>query len=129
MKKPPSPGHAAPEYPFTIGADIFVPWAAPDLRNGTETSITLVTYNFPGGDAPPPLTLAAEIRDESGAARPATLRVVGQTRPDKSGVRRLRVAFRPEALAPGPYRLTIGVSETGSRAASDGSARFRIVER
>jgi VWFA-related protein len=126
VKKPPPAGQQIPEYPFALGAESFVPSAAPVLDPQKETRIALVTYNFPGGDAPPPLDLRFEIADSAGKSWPAAVRALGQTRAEKGAARKLLLAFRPDGLPPGRYRMKIGVSERASHASAEAVAGFEV---
>jgi len=129
VKKPPAAGQVTPEYPFTLGAESFVPSAAPLLDPQKEAKIALVTYNFPGGDAPPPLDLRFEITDSAGKPWPASVRALGQTRAEKGAARKLLLAFRPEGLPPGRYRIKAGVSERASQASAEAVAGFEVGRR
>jgi VWFA-related protein len=126
VKKPPAPGQPSPEYPFVIGADTFVPAAAPVLDPEKESRIALVTYNFPGGAAPPPLDLRVEVADAAGKVWPAAVRALGQTQGEKDAPRKLLIGFRPDGLPDGKYRMKISVAERVSGAAADASAGFEV---
>jgi VWFA-related protein len=126
VKKPPQAGQASPEYPFVIGADTFVPAAAPILDPELESRIALVTYNFPGGAAPPPLDLRVEVADAAGKAWPAAVRALGQTHGEKDAPRKLLIAFRPDGLPDGNYRMKISVADRASGAAAEAAAGFEV---
>ena len=126
VKKPPAAGQTPSEYPFALGVESFVPAAAPVLDPQKEAKIALVTYNFPGGEAPPPLDLRFEIADSTGKSWPAAVRALGQTRAEKGGARKLLLAFRPDGLPPGRYRMKVGVSERASQASAEAVAGFEV---
>ncbi len=128
VKAPPRETREPGEYPFTIGGDPFVPWAAPAVEKGSETRIAVVTCNFPDGASggkPPALELHPELSG-NGRAWPASLRLLGQTAVEKGGTRKILLAFKPENLPPGTYRLKVGVSEPKSGAAAAGVTEFEI---
>lgn len=117
------------EYPFVVGGETFVPWAAPVLEAGTEVKVAIFTYNYPAGaegGKPPALQLAPAILG-NGRAWPASgLRLLGQSGVEKGGARKILLAFKPDGLPPGKYRLKLGVSESTSGAAADGVAAFEV---
>ncbi len=128
VKAPAREGREPGEYPFTVGGDAFVPWAAPSVEKGSETRVTVVTCNFPQGPAggkPPALELHPELSG-NGRAWPASLRLLGQTPVEKGGTRKILLTFKPENLPPGTYRLKVGVSEPGSGAAAEGVTEFEV---
>jgi hypothetical protein len=126
VKKPPAPGQPSLAYPFVIGADTFVPAAAPVLDPEKESRIALVAYNFPGGAAPPPLDLHVDVADAAGKSWPAAVRALGQTQGEKDAPRKLLVAFRPDGLPDGKYRMKISLAERASGAAAEASAAFEV---
>jgi hypothetical protein len=54
------------------------------------------------------------------------VRALGQTRPEKGAARKLLLAFRPDGLPPGKYRMKVGVSERGSQASAEAVAGFEV---
>lgn len=130
VRAPQAAGGAEPaEYPFVLGGESFVPAAAPVLDAGTEVKIAVVTFNYPSGPEggkPPALALSPAILG-NGRAWPVTgFRLLGQSGVEKSGARKILLAFKPDGLPPGKYRLKLGVSEATSGATADGMAGFEV---
>ncbi|HEY6051337.1 MAG TPA: hypothetical protein VIZ58_08800, partial [Thermoanaerobaculia bacterium] len=113
VKKPPPAGQPSPEYPFFVGRETFIPAAAPVLDPEKEARFALVTYNFRAGSTPPPLDVRAEVTDSAGKMRPASVRPVDHSY-GNDGARKLLVAFRPDGLPEGKYRIKVFVADRAS---------------
>jgi VWFA-related protein len=124
VKRPPPAGQSQ-EYPFFVGGETFVPAAAPVLDPASEARFALVTYNFRGGSAPPPLDVRAEVADAAGKIFPAAVHSVGHSY-GNDGARKLLVAFRPEGLPDGRYQMKVFVADRASTATAESSASFEV---
>jgi VWFA-related protein len=109
-------------YPFTVGAQAYVPAALPRLQPGEAVPVALVGYNLGGGQLEAKARVqGADGRDLGGGdLRLAGSEPGGGTRPEV-----WRAVFRaPRGLAPGQYRLIVTV--TGPGGAQTGTSLFSV---
>ena len=112
----------APSLP--VAPPDLVPAAAPEVRSGSPTQLSVVAYYF--GD-PQALKIGAQVLSEAG--RPlaeGAIRVIGQTSPDPDGKRVLMVSFTPEQLSPGLYALRVFLRDGATGKSGIASAPFRV---
>ncbi|HEX6865310.1 MAG TPA: VWA domain-containing protein [Thermoanaerobaculia bacterium] len=102
-------------FPFTHGELAWLPDPQPELRQGQETAVALVSYHLAGE-----LKIRTQVVTPDGReVASGGLRVLGRESGAADGAQRLRAAFRTPALAPGEYLLRVTVSgEGGERTSS-----------
>jgi VWFA-related protein len=104
------------EFPFMAGPDPFLPDSLPATAAGKPLKLCLFAYSM--GD-PAQVRIGGQLLD--GGGKPigdAKLSLVGHSNPDALGKATYLLAWNPEGLAPGKYRLRIVVQDP-----STGSAR------
>ena len=85
--------------------------------------------NYPAGTAcgkPPALQLSPAIFGNGRAWPAAGLKLLGKFSVEKVGARKILLAWRPESLPPGKYRLKLAVSESASGATAEGIMPFEV---
>lgn len=103
-------------FPYMAGADPFLPDSSPATAAGKPLKLCLFAYSL--GD-PSQVRIGGQLLD--GAGKPvgdAKLALVGHANPDALGKATYLLAWSPEGVAPGKYRLRIVVQDPAS-----GSAR------
>ena len=107
-------------FPFTQGEVSYLPDPQPELRQGQETAVALVSYHLAGE-----LKIRTQVVTLDGReVATGGLRVLGRESGAADGAQRLRAAFRTPSLAPGEYLLRVTVSGEGGERTS--SAPFVI---
>lgn len=98
-----------------IGDIAWLPDPQPELRQGQETAVALVSYHLAGD-----LKIRTQVTTPDGReVASGGLRVLGRESGAGDGAQRLRAAFLPPPLAPGEYLLRVTVSgEGGERTSS-----------
>jgi len=94
---------------LSIGGQPFVPKSNAIFANATDQRIVLLLYQMPAED----LGVTPAIVGPDGTSKEATLKLVGRTSADPSGVSRLVFDFKPEGLAQGQYTLRFTVTPKG----------------
>jgi len=121
-----APEHEA-DYPFAVAGESFIPAASPQLSPGAEARVAVCTYNFgPRGPRSEPLLVRGSVIGGDGASHPAKISVVKESDTERGGGRKLLLAFVPEGLAPGTYRLDVSVSDPGSGASGQAESSFEV---
>ncbi|MEA2561823.1 MAG: hypothetical protein QOH06_3327 [Acidobacteriota bacterium] len=102
-------------FPFTQGEVAWLPDPQPELRQGQETAVALVSYHLAGD-----LKIRTQVTTPDGReVSTGGLRVLGRESGTADGAQRLRAAFLTPPLAPGEYLLRVTVSgEGGERTSS-----------
>ena len=103
-------------FPYMAGADPFLPDASPAAMAGKPLKLCLFAYSL--GD-PSQVRIGGQLLD--GAGKPvgdAKLSLVGHSNPDALGKATYLLAWSPDGVVPGSYRLRIVVQDP-----STGSAR------
>ena len=102
-------------FPFTQGEVSWLPDPHPELRQGQDTAVALVSYHLAGE-----LKIRTRVVTQDGReVASGGLRVLGRESGAADGAQRLRAAFRTPALAPGEYLLRVTVTgEGGERTSS-----------
>jgi VWFA-related protein len=110
-----SSGGEEVSFPFTQGELAWLPDPQPELRQGQETAVALVSYHLAGD-----LKIRTQVTTPDGReVASGGLRVLGRESGAGDGAQRLRAAFRTPTLAPGEYLLRVTVSgEGGERTSS-----------
>lgn len=93
------------EYPFALGADVFIPSAGAQLTRKKDNRLALFTYNMPE------LQMSATLKDSSGNVTTPKIALVGRTPADQHGATKLLLTLDTEALAPGNYVLSVAVRD------------------
>lgn len=114
-----------PDYPFAIGGEAFIPSALPSVPAGSEARVAVFAYNFGGGKTSP-LSVTGSAVGADGASRPIAVTVVKASDAERGGGRKLLLAFKPEGLPAGLYRLDIAVSDAATKASGLASSAFRV---
>jgi hypothetical protein len=115
------------DYPFAVAGEAFIPAALPRLSSGTEARVAVCTYNFGARAAnAKPLAVSGTVTGQDGAMRPARLTTVKESDTERGGGRKLMLAFVPEGLAPGTYRLEVSVSDPASSASGRAASAFEV---
>jgi VWFA-related protein len=111
-----------PDYPFMARQQPYVPASRPALAGGAEVPLALVGYDLGAGD----LTVGARVLTADGKeVGSGGVRVLQREAASAGGPDRLLAAFRPPALPPGEY--TLSVTLTGAAGASNaGRAPFVV---
>ncbi len=123
--KPRDAAKPAPEYPFAIGGDSFVPSALADIRSGQETQVCLISYNVGGPEDI--LQYTGRILGVDGRARgKLELALLKTSDRERQGARKVLLRFRPSGLDPGRYALAINVKDPKSGKSSEASFPFDI---
>jgi VWFA-related protein len=125
-KAAPRPDAAAraPDYPFAVAGESFIPAALPALGNGTETRVAVFTYNF-GGTEKDALQVRSEIVSADGSTRPVELKLARDSAGERGGGRKLLFTFKPEGLSPGRYALKVAVAGPAGKSAEQ-AAPFEV---
>ncbi|MGH9368753.1 MAG: hypothetical protein ACRD3M_13890, partial [Thermoanaerobaculia bacterium] len=119
---PPRPA----DYPFAVAGESFIPAAMPRLSGGAGAQVTVVAYNFPGGEKPAPLDVRAEIVGPDGKLRPAEAAVSRRSDIERGGGRKVVLDFQPQGLAPGRYALKVAVTDPASKKTAESSSPFEV---
>jgi VWFA-related protein len=115
-------GGAQPDYPFMARQQPYVPASRPALAAGAEVPLALVGYDLGPGD----LKVAARVLAADGKeVGTGGVRVLQREATAAGGPDRLLAAFRPPALPPGEYTLSVTLTG-GAGAASATSAPFVV---
>lgn len=116
-----------PDYPFAVAGESFIPAALPQLSPGAEARVAVCTYNFgPRAAKGDPFVVRGAVIAGDGASRPARLSVVKESDAERGGGRKLLLAFVPEGLAPGTYRLDVSISDPASSASGRAESSFEV---
>jgi VWFA-related protein len=116
----------APEYPFAIEGEGFLPAALPVVTSKAPAKVAVVTFNFGGAQKPEPLQVLAEVVGPDGKTRPIDVQTVSRSDKERNGSRSLWLAFKPEGLEPGLYVLKVRASDRVSRRSAEASTAFEV---
>jgi len=116
----------APDYPFAIGGESFIPAALPLLTNGAEARVAVITYNFSGGAKPAPLQVRSEIVSADGKPQAVDVKLARESSGERGGARKLLLTFKPEGLAPGRYALKVAVTDGSSKNSVESASAFEV---
>lgn len=123
--KPRDATQPAPEYPFAIAGESFIPAALADIRSGQEAQVCLIAYNF--GAPSDALEYTGRILGVDGRARgKLELALLKTSDRERQGARKVLLRFRPSGLDPGRYALAINVKDPKSGKSSESSFPFDI---
>jgi hypothetical protein len=124
--RPDAPEHE-PDYPFAIAGESFIPAAAPQLSPTAEARVAVCTYNFgPRAPKSEPLVVRGSVIGGDGMSHPARLSLLKESDTERGGGRKLLLAFVPEGLSPGAYRLDVSVSDPTSKASGQAESSFEV---
>lgn len=115
----------APDYPFAIGGESFVPAALPSVHSGDAREICLIAYNFAG--EPSGMQYTGRILGEDG--RPhgrAELNLVRASDEEREGARKFLLQFVPHGLNPGRYALAVKLLDSKTGKSSESSFPFDV---
>jgi VWFA-related protein len=118
-------GRPAPEYPFAIGGESFVPAALADVHSGEEAQVCVIAYNFAAN--PDPLQYSGRVLGLDG--RPhgkVDLKLVKASDREREGARKLLLRFRPAGLQPGRYALAVQLKDPRSGKSAESSVPFDV---
>lgn len=115
-------GGEAGAYPFTIGAESFIPAATPRLAANGKYRLALFAYNVPAEA----LQLTARVRSATGGEFPAKIALVGRAPSDATSATKLLFSFEPGALPPGEYKLEFTVKGKAAAPALASAVSFTI---
>jgi VWFA-related protein len=123
--KPRESAGAAPEYPFAIAGESFIPAALADIHSGEDAQVCLFAYNFGAGTEA--LQYTGRILGVDG--RPhgkLELELVKSSDRERQGARKALFRFRPMGLEPGRYALAVNVRDPKTGKSSESSFPFDI---
>lgn len=114
----------APEYPFAIEGDSFLPAALPVLTSKAAAQVTVMTFNF--GGVAEPLQILAEVVGADGKSRKVDIQTVRRSDKERNGGRALLLSFKPDGLEPGPYLFKVRASDRVSRKTAEAATAFEV---
>ena len=114
----------APDYPFAIGGDSFLPAAWPVLTSKAAAQVAVMTFNF--GGAAEPLQILAEVVGADGKTRQVDVQTVRRADRERNGGRALLLSFKADGLAPGPYVFKVRASDRVSRKSAEAATAFEV---
>lgn len=112
------------DFPYMAGADPFLPESHPAASAGKPLKLCVFTYAM---GEPAQVRIGGEVLDSAGKpVGPANLSLVGHTSADDLGKATYLLAWNPEGIQPGQYRLRIMVQDPASGAARQASTAVEV---
>ncbi len=112
-------------YPFTVGGEIYIPAARPELASTEPARLCMVAYNLGKGDLELEATVVTEEGDE---LEGGVLVLEERTVTGIVGYDKLLASFHPAGLEAGDYNLRVTVREEGSPLAVTSSVPFTVAD-
>jgi hypothetical protein len=116
----------APDYPFVIEGNSFLPAALPVLTSKAAAQVAVMTFNFGGAEKAEPLQILAEVVGADGKTRSVDVQTVRRADKERNGGRALLLSFKPEGLEPGPYVFKVRASDRVSRKTAEAATAFEV---